>query len=172
MVVTHPKPSSRALRGPARTLLLALPFLLSCSGDLPQPRYAPQVTAALVPVGYPPPPARVEIVPAQPTRETVWIDGEWEWMGSKWGWIHGRWVVPPQGARFSPWTTIRDEVGSVYFAGGVWKDAQGGLLSAPAPVATGRSRPGDVTSPEGDDETTAPTPAPAPPAPPPPATRP
>jgi hypothetical protein len=106
-------------------------------------------------VGYPPPPGRVEFIPARPKGERlVWLDGEWEWSGSKWGWTAGRWVVAPPDATFSPWTTVRDERGTVYFASGVWKDATGRALPPPPAIVTGRPTAGDVTSPSGDDEKT------------------
>jgi hypothetical protein len=147
--------------------MAALPVMLAmlaCGGDLPRPRYVPQVSAALVPVGYPPPPARVEFIPESPRSGAVWIDGEWGWIGSKWAWTKGRWVEAPTNASFSPWTMVRDEVGTVYFASGIWKDQAGHPLPPPPPLAAGRARPGDVTSPEGDDEKTGPSSAvPAPP---------
>jgi hypothetical protein len=151
-----------ALRGPALALLMGTALLgtllLGCDGDMPRPRYAPQKTAALSQVGYPPPPARVEFIPAQPRGDSVWLDGEWGWTGSKWAWAAGRWVVPPVGATFSPWTTVRDETGIVYFAGGVWNDSSGQRLPPPPSLVTGRSTPGDVMSVEGDSEKTgAPT---------------
>jgi len=121
---------------------------------MPRPKYAQQKTASLTQVGYPPPPARVELIPAQPPGHPVWLDGEWAWTGSKWAWTVGRWVVPRQGATFSPWTTVRDDRGNVYFANGVWNDATGQPLPPPPALASGRARAGDVTSPEGANEKT------------------
>lgn len=149
----------RAARGPACYAAIVGGVMLACGGDLPRPRYTRQTTEALTLVGYPAPPARVEFIPPRPTRDTVWVDGEWAWTGTKWAWEPGRWVAPPAGATFSPWTTVRDDRGSVYFASGVWKDAQGRTLPAPIALATGRARPGDITSSEGDDEKTGPAPA-------------
>jgi hypothetical protein len=147
-----------ALRGPGLLLLLGA-VLAGCDGDMPHPRYVQQKTAALEQVGYPAPPARVEFVPSRPPGNTVWLDGEWGWTGSKWAWTAGRWVVPPPGAMFSPWTTVRDARGNVYFASGVWSDAAGQSIPSPAPLASGRAAPGDIISPEGDNEKTGPSPA-------------
>jgi hypothetical protein len=133
---------------------------LSCAHEVPHPPYTSQTTADLELVGYPPPPARVEFIPTKPRAANAWIDGEWGWTGSKWTWTAGRWVSTPPSARFSPWTTVRDGQGDVYFASGVWRDARGAKIPSPAPLATGRSTPGDVTSPEGDDEKTAASPPP------------
>ena len=144
-----------ALRGPALGILL-IPILLACGADLPRPGYVAQETSALVAVGYPSPPARVEFIPPRPRAGTVWLDGEWAWSGSKWAWTRGRWVVAPPRARFSPWTTVRDERGIVYFAAGVWKDVSGHPIAHPDPLAVGQATVGDVMSPEGDAEKTAP----------------
>ena len=143
----------------ALAVLLGAAISSACGGGMSHPPYTPQITAALVEVGYPPPPARVEFIPVRPKGGTVWLDGEWGWTGSKWSWTSGRWVMPPAGASFSPWTTTRDARGTVYFASGTWIDAGGARISAPAPLAVGRAMPGDVISPEGDSQKTGATPA-------------
>lgn len=132
---------------------------------MPRPTYAQQKTSALALVAYPAPPARVEFIPPRPSGGTVWLDGEWAWTGSKWAWTPGRWVIPPPKAAFSPWTTVRDARGSVYFARGVWLDATGQPIPPPAPLAQGRASAGDVISPEGDNEKTGTPPASSSPAP-------
>ena len=38
-----------------------------------------------------PPPRRVEIVPARPEREYVWIEGHWAWVSGDYAWRPGRW---------------------------------------------------------------------------------
>jgi len=126
--------------------------LAACGGSLPRPRLVGQPTEALVPTLYPPPPARAEYVPEAPKDDAaVWVDGEWTWQGRRWAWKPGRWVVPPKGAAFSPWTTVRDETGSLFVAEGRWRDAQGKELPDPVPISTGRTRAGKVTDPEGDE---------------------
>lgn len=123
---------------------------LSCRGKLPTPRYSAQPTSALVPVPYPPPPARVEIVPDSPQDGAVWIDGEWSWDGRRWGWKLGRWLVPPPSATFSPWTTVRSRAGILYFAGGVWRDERGERISEPQPLAVANASTGPVVGPHGE----------------------
>jgi len=140
-----------ALAGPSLALLVGSAFVPACDGEMPRPRYTQQKTAALVQVGYPPPPAGVEFIPARPQGDTVWLDGEWGWTGSRWAWTAGSWVLPPPGATFSPWTTIRDDQGTVYFASGAWVDATGQPIPPPPPLARGRARAVDIRSPEDDE---------------------
>jgi hypothetical protein len=127
----------------------ALIGIVACVGRLPRPTYSPQTTAALEPVTYPPPPARVEFVPALPVKGAVWIDGEWTWQGRRWAWRVGRWVVPPPNARFAPWTTVRSDDGTIYFAPGIWVDAKHQPTTEPTAVATGQPTIADVVDPEG-----------------------
>ncbi|MDP9034430.1 MAG: hypothetical protein M3O50_06455, partial [Myxococcota bacterium] len=146
----------RKLTGEAmRSLMRAsLAGALACGGSLPVPPYARQSESALTPVGYPPPPARVEFLPARPSKQSVWVDGEWAWRGRRWSWRPGRWVVPPEGARFSPWVLVRGEDGALYFASGAWRDAKGGALREPAALAVAKPTTGAVVNPEGEREVT------------------
>lgn len=41
-----------------------------------------------------PPPAQVEVIPAQPAPAFIWVAGAWEWEGH-WVWVPGRWMAPP-----------------------------------------------------------------------------
>ena len=67
--------------------LLAFIVVPACGARLlAAPAYRVQATTALLPVDYPPPPARVELVPNAPSGEAVWIDGEWQWQGQRWAW--------------------------------------------------------------------------------------
>jgi hypothetical protein len=114
-----------------------LALLIACTAPLPRPPYTAQSTASLVETPFPPPPARAEFIPRQPAKGAVWIDGEWTWRGHRWGWNEGRWVIPPAGASFSPWTTVRGADGTFFFAQGVWRDAHGDVVAAPPPLALG-----------------------------------
>jgi hypothetical protein len=134
---------------------ITLVVFLACGGDLPAPSYVQQQASALTSVRYPPPPARVEFVPDQPVSGAVWIDGEWVWRGRRWAWRQGRWVAPPSGARFSPWTMVRGDDGTIFYASGAWRDAKGQDVPEPAPVATARPSSGGVVNPEGETENTS-----------------
>jgi hypothetical protein len=132
----------------------SLAIFVACAAQLPLPSYAPQPPAALEVVGYPPPPARVEFVPPRPATGAVWIDGEWAWQGRRWAWRIGRWVEPPAGARYSPWTVVRGEDGTTYYAAGTWRDERGAPLAEPVALVAARPNLSDVVDPEGELETT------------------
>ncbi len=136
-------------------------LVVACASPLlPRPAYVQQPATALVVIPFPPPPARVEIVPPQPVADAVWIDGEWAWRRRRWGWKLGRWLVPPPGGRFSPWTAVRNDVGTLYFASGVWRDAHGDEMPEPKALAVGDATGGAVVDAEGEIETTGPNAAP------------
>lgn len=99
------------------------------------------------------------MVPDAPSAEAVWIDGEWTWRGNRWAWKRGRWVVAPRGAHFSPWTGTRDEDGVFFFAEGRWRDASGGDLPEPPPLAVAETSIGPVIEPEGAEIALPPLPA-------------
>lgn len=134
---------------PVAFLVLALG--LACGSSLPTPAYTSHPTSALLEVPYPPPPARVENIPREPKGDVVWIDGEWTWQSRRWAWKPGRWVVPPAGARFAPWTTVRDRLGTLYFAGGTWRDKNGAEVAEPPPAAAAGPFPVAVVTPEGEE---------------------
>ena len=138
-------------------LASALAWIAACEGSLPHAPYVAQSTQDLEPAGYPPPPARVEFIPKQPVKATVWIDGEWTWQGRRWRWRMGRWVKPPPGARFAPWAVVRAADGTVYSAPGAWRDAQGHELPEPSALATAKTNLADVVDPEGNLETSGPS---------------
>lgn len=138
--------------------LCALIIVSACaSGRLPAPNYRPQPQEALQEVAFPPPPARVEYVPAKPDDDrVVWIDGEWVWQEARWSWKAGRWVIPPAGGLYSPWTATRGTTGLYYVAPGRWTDGQGNALEEPSPVTVARSRGGRVVDPNGEDVVSGP----------------
>ena len=134
-------------------LFVATAGALACGAPrLPAPPYTGHPTSALAEIPYPPPPARVETVPLRP-RQTgaVWIDGEWTWQVRRWAWKPGRWVRPPPNARFAPWTTVRDRVGTLYLAGGAWRGPSGAEVPEPEPLAIGSPAPAAIVTPEGGE---------------------
>jgi hypothetical protein len=122
-----------------RWILAAASVMAGCTAKLPHPAYVAQPTTALAEVDLAPPPARVELIPDRPAGDAakgaVWIDGEWSWRGRKWSWKSGRWVVPPMGAAYSPWTSVRGTKGEFFYAPGTWRDGKGVTVTEPPALA-------------------------------------
>jgi hypothetical protein len=136
---------------------LASLWALGCSHTLAHPHYGPQLQTALVEVGLPPPPGRVEAVPSRPVDTSVWVDGEWSWRRGRWAWLPGRWVDPPAGATFAPWVFVRGLDGKLWYAAGSWHDAGGLPTAAPQPMATAAVSSVEVVNASGATESTGPT---------------
>lgn len=127
-------------------------MLCACGASrLPRPTYVQQPTAALQQADYPPPPGRSEVVPAAPGGDAVWLDGEWVWQGGRYAWKNGRWLTPPPGASFSPWTSVRGEMGTFYIAEGKWRDAKGVEVAEPLALSISKVRAGSVVNSEGEE---------------------
>lgn len=125
-------------------------LLLGCAYRLRAPAFVSQPEGALIPVPYPPPPARVEVVPDAPHSRSVWIDGEWSWQGDRWLWVRGRWVDPPRSAKYSPWTSVRGRDGVLYYAAGAWRSDGGAEVPAPRPLQVACDEPGKLVDQEGN----------------------
>lgn len=104
---------------------------------------------------YPPPPARVEMVPERPQSNAVWLNGEWAWSGRRWAWKEGGWVVVPEGARYAKLALVRRKDGKLFAAPGVWRNAQGAEVAAPEFVKGSQTPATSVVDPEGDPAPTA-----------------
>jgi len=126
----------------ARVVLLAALGAIGCSSRLPAPPTGPHPASATnyLEIPYPPPPARVEIVPPAPAEAgAVWVDGEWGWQGKRWNWLPGGWVVPPKGAYFAAWLVYRLDNGRLLFAPGSWHAATGEKLPNPVVLEAARN---------------------------------
>ncbi|MBD5654372.1 MAG: YXWGXW repeat-containing protein [Candidatus Eremiobacteraeota bacterium] len=44
----------------------------------------------------PPPPARVEVIPAAPGANYFWRPGHWDYVGSRYVWVGGAYIVRPR----------------------------------------------------------------------------
>ena len=121
-------------------------IVVACSSRLASPRVGthPAATTTYVEVPYPPPPARVEVIPPPPREAgAVWLDGEWAWLGKGWSWQTGGWVVPPADAYFAPWLVYRLENGRLLFASGAWHLASGERLPNPVVLEAARNGLGE-----------------------------
>lgn len=128
-----------------------------CAHSVPEPAYSAQPNGAFEEVDSAPPPARVEMVPKRPAdRGAVWIDGEWNWTGRRWAWQYGRWVVPPPGATYSQWATVRRSDGVLLFAPGKFRNEKGRELPSPPALAVARAHDEGVIDAEGNVERAGP----------------
>lgn len=128
-----------------------------CSSGLRHPPYAPQPPSALLEVTLPPPPGRVESVPAAPTRDAVWVDGEWRWRRHKWGWQPGYWAVAPKDAKFSPWVFVRGLDGRFWSAPGTWRDSKGAQVPMPPTLGVAKVEAAEIVNAVGETENVAST---------------
>ncbi|HEY4014336.1 MAG TPA: YXWGXW repeat-containing protein [Polyangiaceae bacterium] len=142
---------------------MRVPAVIAClaaacdSHTLAHPPYSSQPQSALVEVGAPLPPGRVEAVPPRPSAGAVWVDGEWLWRRERWAWRPGRWVDPPLDSTFSPAEFVRGADGRLWYAAGAWRDADGGTLESPAPIRSATVGVADVVNASGAIETTGAT---------------
>lgn len=126
----RPVPASRH-RGRLRRLLRGLGIVLSgwgvsaCGGSgLAVPQYPHPEGAPAEPVGFPPPPAQIEHLDAEPPAPgCLWADGQWVWAAQRWDWRPGSWVRPPEGCRYSAPAAVwvpTGEQGTLYYRPGRW----------------------------------------------------
>jgi hypothetical protein len=102
----------------------AIAFVLpACGSSVPVPKTGPHTHEEPVIVPYPPPPARVEVIPSPPPnlKDPVWIDGEWQWRSRRWVWQPGRWELPSPDGYYAPPTTVRLADGTLVYYAGDWK---------------------------------------------------
>jgi len=100
----------------------------------------PAGSTPYIEVPFPPPAARVEVVPPKPPDTgAVWVDGEWSWHGKRWVWQPGGWVAPPAGGYFAPWLVYRLDNGRLLFAPGAWHAASGEKLPNPIVLEAARN---------------------------------
>lgn len=134
--------------------VVAVRVLVACAGPrLPHPPYVSHPTSALEMISHPAPPALVESVPDKPATNAVWVDGEWRLSARQWRWTHGVWVAPPADLAFSPPVEVRSADGTLYFAPGTWRNAQGEAVDEPEPLVTARGGGvNSVVNPSGESE--------------------
>ena len=64
-----------------------------------------------------PPAPQVEVIPASPQPEYVWIGGYWNWVGGQHVWVGGRWMAPRPGYHWVAHSWVR--------VGGGWRLQEG-----------------------------------------------
>lgn len=86
---------------------------LGCGPMLPTVPEASHAGDVPVRVPYPPPPARVDIVPPPPSEDALWADGTWVWSGRDYSWQAGGWQPP--GTVRAPMAVVRRASGELAF---------------------------------------------------------
>jgi hypothetical protein len=82
--------------------LLALGLCAACGASVRNAPRGPQPdNAAATLVQFPPPPAKVEILPEDPGEPCLWVDGHYNWVGRRWQWEAGGWFVVPEGCHLA-----------------------------------------------------------------------
>jgi hypothetical protein len=66
-----------------------------------------------------PPPEQVEVVPAAPRADYIWIKGNWHWNGARWVWIAGHYEAQRVGARWVP-AHYETRGGTYFYVPGHW----------------------------------------------------
>ena len=93
-------------------------------------------------IPFPPPPPKVEEIPARPSEKHLWIDGQWVWETRRWVWKPGGWTVVPQDASYAAWKVERLHNGALVYHPGHWvrddeplapENADAEVVSCPAP---------------------------------------
>jgi len=99
--------------------------LLASGGCRPHLRLAPtgeHGDRLVRTVPYPPPVAQVELIPAPPSPEAVWVDGSWRFNGRDYLWKSGRWQLPKPGAYYARPKLVRRRNGELLYFGGHWHE--------------------------------------------------
>lgn len=116
---------------PRWVLLLVLGALTISGGalggcgpaSLPVPLRGHHVGKDPVPVPFPPPPARADIVPGRPSDavDPVWVDGQWVWRGRQWVWQPGQWWERPPTQIWAAPSVVRLASGDLAWFEGRWR---------------------------------------------------
>ena len=131
--------------------LLVCATTFGCGGRHAEaPRGAHPPNDAVV-VPYPPPPAKVEEVPPQPSGTCTWTDGYWEF-SDRWEWQPGEWVVPQAHCRLAP-VELRRQAGQLWHARPRWYPDNVTLLGPqsacpnppPCPRTSSENAPGSMS---------------------------
>jgi hypothetical protein len=54
-----------------------------------------------------PPAPKVEVMPAPPQPDYVWIGGYWNWVGGRHTWVSGHWTTPRPGHHWVAYEWVR-----------------------------------------------------------------
>ncbi|MSP24135.1 MAG: hypothetical protein EXR75_03005 [Myxococcales bacterium] len=136
IVKLAPRRHASPCRAPVTLALVFGAITFTCTPHLPTPPDGPHAGDAPLIVPYPPPVARVELIPPRRRQEAVWLDGAWAWRVDRWSWTRGKWaLVPEPGAYYAPPMTVRRRNGELFHFAGQWHRADTSpILEARAPA--------------------------------------
>ncbi len=97
---------------------LCFASLLACGAEFAEARLGAHPPSDAIVVPYPPPPAKVEELPARPDKACVWVDGYWDY-SDRWEWQAGEWVSPNARCRLAP-SELRRQGGRLLHARPRW----------------------------------------------------
>jgi hypothetical protein len=109
----------------------SLAGLLACTPRVPGPPLTDHKGDTPIEVPYPPPAARAEELPPQPSEDSVWIDGHHRWSGSRYDWIAGGWVRAEPGQTWAPPLLVRRRNGDLLYYEGGWRNGAPGGSAPP-----------------------------------------
>lgn len=91
--------------------MLAAGVLLSYSGA---------AEAGVIVVKKQPPAVKIELKPAKPFANAIWVPGHWNWNGNNFVWVKGHWKKPRHGFVWVPGHWKKQRGGYVWVSGR-WK---------------------------------------------------
>ena len=92
---------------------------------VPVPPTGAHIGEEAVEVPYPPPAARVDMLPVAPhgMLHPVWVDGQWMWHAGRWVWHPGEWADLQVGQVYEPPTLLYLSDGNLHWFAGAFRDA-------------------------------------------------
>ena len=85
------------------------------------PRVVVGGPAVVVTAPVAPPPPRVEVIPAPPSADMIWVPGYWHWDGGHHVWMGGRWEARRGHEHWEPHRWAPDNRGGWRLHGGYWR---------------------------------------------------
>ncbi len=99
----------------AAAVAVVVASLTACAPRVPVPEVGDHEGVVPMPVPYPPPAARAEIVPPRPHDDGLWVDGYWMWRGGSYAWNAGRWVRPGPAMVYARASVVRLRSGELLY---------------------------------------------------------
>ena len=113
-------------------------FFVGCSHPLAEPPSGAHQNEEPVVVPYPPPAAKVDVIPETPDgmKNAVWIDGQWMWRGRRWVWEGGQWIDLATDQVYARPLVQRRYDGQLIWFPGAFRNATAEPRASASPVAS------------------------------------